>query len=151
MPSVLNWLIVFEIPNCPTNINMIRTILESQLKSEILLIEKPTAPNAEVAVNNIMNMELSELLASIVPEIIINIEAKNIKIIEKRKIEDDCLTLFGFIVLLNVSVFSLPFNVLSKDIINIQKVVVLIPPVVEDDPAPTNIRTIYVSNVAWDK
>ena len=119
--------------------------LPARLNEEVMPVDKPTVPNADISSNN----KLRKLLSGSVIERI-NVEIK-ISEIENNAIEYALLIVSLEMVCFTISTFFRPLIVLIAERRITEKVVVFIPPPVEPGEAPTNIRNIIRMSTGWPK
>ena len=117
---------------------MVRMIIvfPAKLKEDVIPVDKPTVPNADIS----SNKRLIKLLSGSVIDNI-NVEIK-ISEIENNAIEKALLMGSPEIVCFTISTFFRPLIVLKAERSITEKVVVFIPPPVEPGDAPMNIRNI---------
>ena len=111
-------------------------VLPAKLKEDVIPVDKPTVPNADIS----SNRRLIKLLSGSVIDNI-NVEMK-ISEIENNAIENALLMVSPEIVCFTISTFFRPLIVLKAERSITEKVVVFIPPPVEPGDAPMNIRNI---------
>jgi hypothetical protein len=126
---------------------MVRMIIvfPAKLKEDVIPVDKPTVPNADIS----SNKRLIKLLSGSVIDNI-NVEIK-ISEIENNAIEKALLMVSPEIVCFTISTFFRPLIVLKAERSITEKVVVLIPPPVEPGDAPMNIRNIMKIRTGWPR
>ena len=127
---------IVSVPILPTNIVSIKIYLDVSVKPAVIPVDKPTVPNADTSSNNIRIIAVSgSRIASKKVEM-------NIKDAEKINIEKALFNNSQAILCRNNSRLRLPLKVaIDETIINVN-VDVLIPPPVDPDDAPMNIKKI---------
>ena len=125
-----------SVPILPIYMVKIIIDLPAKLSEEVIPVDNPTVPNAEISSKS----RLRKLLfVSVIDNAKVEI---NINEIENSAIENALLMVSFEIVCLTISTFFRPLIVLIAERRITEKVVVLIPPPVEPGDAPTNIRNI---------
>ena len=123
-------------PILPIYIERIIMLFPASDKDDVIPVDKPTVPNAEISSKSKSTRFLSGSVTDRK-----NVEIK-IREIEKRAIEYALLIVLFEMVCLTISTFCFPFIVLIAERSNTENVVVLIPPPVDPGDAPMNIRNI---------
>jgi len=125
-----------RVPILPIYMVRIIIVLPAKLNDEVMPVDKPTVPNADISSNKrLIKLLPGSVIAST------NVEMK-IREIENKAIEKALLIVSLEIVCLTISTLFLPFIVLIAERKITEKVVVFIPPPVDPGEAPTNIRNI---------
>lgn len=129
------------IPILPINIVSINIILLPVVKEEVIPVESPTVPKADIDSNNASTkLHFSNISTPVVEKITITMAV--------RVIVNALWTRLSDSLLLNIVTWLLPLSVLIPPAVTAAKVVVFMPPAVLPGEAPINMRRVKKNKVA---